>query len=292
MQYSTAKTSVSKSSATGTTSASHAERSSTASRNCKKRDKQRCILTGLAYPDAAHIYPHCLKATTREPRAVGRFWDILNLFWDEDRVKKWKEDIFGNTEHLQDAKDGCFNLLSLDKYAHSLWGKGRYALRPLAGSDSKTLKVQLFWQRSSSDGLAEIDLLTEPKSSRGLYGDRDNSLPVRTGACKSNGEPEYRAIASGDIFTIETHDPEHLPLPSWPLLEMQWYLQRIAGMSGAAEIEDLVDYHDDDAPNTAPCNDAIRRTREIYNWLRILPETEEEIEPRQSPVQVYHLTTL
>ncbi|KAL4942512.1 hypothetical protein BDV06DRAFT_162382 [Aspergillus oleicola] len=64
-----------------TTSASHSERSNTASCNCKKRDNNKCILTGLADPDAARIYPHCLlKASTNEPRAVGRFWDILNVF--------------------------------------------------------------------------------------------------------------------------------------------------------------------------------------------------------------------
>ncbi|KAL4753236.1 hypothetical protein BDW72DRAFT_169134 [Aspergillus terricola var. indicus] len=214
--------------------------------SCKKRDN-KCILTGLAEPDAAHIYPHCLlKASTREPRAVGRFWDIMKVFWEKSRVQRWKAEIFGNEQNLQAPQDGCFNMLSLDKSAHALWGAGRFALRPMETSD-RTLKVQFHWQKRSSNGVTELDLLTEPESSRGLYGDTTYSLPVLTGTFTNNGEPLYKAIASGDILTIATHDPEHLPLPSWSLLEMQWYLQRIAGMSGAAEVGDDLEYIDYDA---------------------------------------------
>lgn len=41
------------------------------------------------------------------------------------------------------------------------------------------------------------------------------------------------AIASGDVFTVTTSDPETMPLPSWALLETQWFLRQVAGMSGA-----------------------------------------------------------
>lgn len=56
---------------------------------CKKRDDDKCVLTGWEEPDAVHIYPHCLiKVSGREPRAVGRSWDILGLFLEEDRVEQ------------------------------------------------------------------------------------------------------------------------------------------------------------------------------------------------------------
>jgi hypothetical protein len=215
----------------------------------------------------------------------------MNVFWEKSRVQRWKAEIFGNEQYLQNPRDGCFNMLSLDKCAHALWGAGQFALRPMETSDSRTLKVQFHWQKRSSDGVAELGLLTEPESSRGLYGDKDYSLPVLTGTYRDNGEPLYRAIASGDVFTITTHDPEHLPLPSWSLLEMQWYLQRIAGMSGAAEVGDHLDFNNHDTDSTAPCIAAIRRTRDIYQWLRVLPENDEESDPQQPPIQVYHLMT-
>jgi hypothetical protein len=42
-------------------------------------------------------------------------------------------------------------------------------------------------------------------------------------------------IHSGDTFTLTTDDPESHPLPSLELLDMQWVLQRLVAMCGAAE---------------------------------------------------------
>jgi len=53
-------------------------------------------------------------------------------------------------------------------------------------------------------------------------------------------------IRSGEILTLTTKDPDELPLPSVELLEMQWFLQRLVGMSGAARWPTL-DLDDDDS---------------------------------------------
>jgi hypothetical protein len=52
-------------------------------------------------------------------------------------------------------------------------------------------------------------------------------------------------VRSGETFTFTTKDPENLPLPSMELLEMQWVLQRLVGMSGAAGWPSLDDIDDD-----------------------------------------------
>jgi len=44
-------------------------------------------------------------------------------------------------------------------------------------------------------------------------------------------------IKSGDYFKIQTDDPDKKPLPSFELLELQWFLRRIQGMAGAADID-------------------------------------------------------
>jgi hypothetical protein len=41
-------------------------------------------------------------------------------------------------------------------------------------------------------------------------------------------------MSSGDLVIFQTKDPENLPLPSWDLLQMQWILNRIGAISGAA----------------------------------------------------------
>ncbi|KAJ9201897.1 hypothetical protein DTO164E3_3335 [Paecilomyces variotii] len=59
-------------------------------------------------------------------------------------------------------------------------------------------------------------------------------------------------LCSGDTFTLTTDDPQSKPLPSIELLQMQWTLQRLIAISGAAGVndEELFDsddgYDDDD----------------------------------------------
>lgn len=42
-------------------------------------------------------------------------------------------------------------------------------------------------------------------------------------------------ISSGDEIALTTEDPELQPLPDMRLLEMQYFLHRVAAMSGAAD---------------------------------------------------------
>jgi hypothetical protein len=85
---------------------------------------------------------------------------------------------------------------------------------------------------------ATIDILTSPESLEGLDGGS---------GIKLFHFPTERLIYSGQAFSLTTDDPETRPLPHPALLEMQWILQRVAVMSGAAEIYDDFDNDDDDA---------------------------------------------
>jgi hypothetical protein len=82
-----------------------------------------------------------------------------------------------------------------------------------------------------------------PISSRGLDGvDRDTGLYHR-----AVGRP----ICTGDVFELTTDDPSKYPLPSMDLLDMQWKLQRVVGMKGAAEAIDLTDEGSSESYNGA-----------------------------------------
>jgi hypothetical protein len=54
-------------------------------------------------------------------------------------------------------------------------------------------------------------------------------------------------------FEITTDNPEVRPLSSIALLEMQWFLQRVIGMAGAADVEEDYDcyFSDSEASNLA-----------------------------------------
>jgi len=180
------------------------------------------------------------------------FWQVLHLFWNEDRIRRWKKAIFLKSRNSDtqnpDSFERCINLICLGPPACDLWYRGLFALKPLELSrDRKTLTVQFFWQVPGNYELeSRTDLLTEPTSSenlhragRGLYLNRiesDGSTPP---------------IRSGQTFTFTTKDPKNLPLPTPDLLEMPWFLQRVAGMCGAAEWPKLdYDDHDHDTVDT------------------------------------------
>jgi hypothetical protein len=214
---------------------------------------------------------------------IPDFWKQLGLFWDEDRINKWKNTIFPDSQNL--GVERCFNLISLSPDAHDMWNKGLFALKPLELSrDRKTLTVQFFWQIPSNYKFdSEVDLLTETSSSRGL--DIVTKASTQHWLNRVENDNSTPRIHSGETFTFTTKDPKNLPLPSWELLDMQWVLLRLVGMCGAAEWPSLDEFGDDTVDDDDGClvpdhtdysvHESLKRVRE---WVAegaagITPET-------------------
>jgi hypothetical protein len=153
-----------------------------------------CVLTKtLDCTQVAHVYPFALgaKAGTKEHRF---FWDHLAIFWSAERTERWEKAIFGDDRRTETLA----NLMCLGPMTHGLWGKCRFAIKPIELSDDKKkLTVQFFW-------LAE-----------GKYGPRHlqtpPTQPTNTSASASrtplpNIETD-QYIQSGDIISFTTHDP-------------------------------------------------------------------------------------
>jgi len=207
------------------------------------------------------------------------FWRLLRIFWDEDRVEKWKNKIFPDPQNPDTGVESCFGLICLEPTTHVRWTMGLFALKPLKLSDDKKkLDIQFFWQCQYSHQPADcIDLLKEPNSSKGLSQvEKLEPFPVH-GERQSN--PYYiatsqpRLIQSGDVFTLTTDDPNLKPLPCWELLEMQWFLQRLTAMSGAAGMPNI-DWNDDVTMSSCPMlipddNDTIigPSFEQVYEWI-------------------------
>jgi hypothetical protein len=106
------------------------------------------------------------------------------------------------------------------------------------------LKPQFFWQKKQDNiqGIT-ISLSTLPFSTKDLHNYKGDQ--GTTSLYDWNDQP----IKSGDYFELQTHNPIQRPLPSFKLLEMQWFLKRVVGMAGAADIDwpsysDLDPYED------------------------------------------------
>lgn len=202
-----------------------------------ERDEKQCALARTELCEAAHIYPEGLIDSQPAPaisNAVPDFWDLLELFFDIDHVRRWRREIFRDPFDPSVPLDGCHNRICLDPATHDSWIRRSFALRPVAISeDEKQLTVQFYWQskplHSRSD---KVDVLQAPTSSKGLiHGDGDMLYIQPDG----KAENEYH-VSSGDTFVFRTENPQTHPLPSFELLDMQWHLNRICLMSGVTDI--------------------------------------------------------
>jgi hypothetical protein len=194
---------------------------------------------------------------------IPQIWEHVSLFWDKDRISKWKNTIFLDS---QNPVERCFNLISLSPDAHDTWNKGLFALKPLELSpDRKRLIVQFCWQVPGNYEIdSKVDLLTETPSPKDL--DVVVAKESKRYWLTRDENDAAPRIRSGETFTFTTEDPENLPLPSMELLEMQWVLQRLVGMCGAAEWPSL-DEIDDGCLVPDDTNYHVHNSRRVREWV-------------------------
>ncbi|OJJ51356.1 hypothetical protein ASPZODRAFT_163205 [Penicilliopsis zonata CBS 506.65] len=207
-----------------------------------ERDDTLCILTKMGcVTEVAHIYPVSLLQPQQRSNlaaCIPPFWHLLRIFFDQNRLDKWHSAIFRDALQPDRAMDGVFNQICLTASAHTAWTKGLFALRPLQeAADRRSLSVELHWQPVQTHTKFDaIDLLSPPGQSRDLEGSGSFVLYSRI---------FNRLLRTGDILVLTTHNPETHPLPSFALLEMQWFLTRIVSMSAAADEYNRNNFNDD-----------------------------------------------
>jgi hypothetical protein len=137
---------------------------------------------------------------------IPDFWKLLRLFWDKDRIEKWKSTIFPDSQNPD---------VGVAPTARDMWNRGLFALKPLKLSrDRKKLTVQFFWQVPGNydDIGSRIDLLTKPTSSEGLDIIANGYWLTRL---NDGSDPRIRPIRSGETFTFTTKDPKTYRCQAW-----------------------------------------------------------------------------
>lgn len=198
---------------------------------CLQRDNEQCVLTKAGeYNQVAHIYAQCLQCQlTGLTRDL--FWASLDTFWPSEKIENWRHAILG-----ENGTDHCANLITLSAHAHVYWGKGLFALKPIEKSqDEKELEAHFYWLRQYKHS-TQVDPLFLPQH---IFPHSSVGKHIKLFNCITD-----QKICSGDIVRFETTDPDKYPLPSFALLEMQWILQRVTALSGAAEQHDEVEDYD------------------------------------------------
>jgi hypothetical protein len=179
----------------------------------------------------AHIYPFSLrKHDKNDGRPEENMWLLLENFWSKDRVDKWYNAIFPTGTEV------CSNLMCLSASAHRYHGKSYFALKPISISQDNTeMTVEFYWLKKDNNLPRFVNLCEKPL----LNGVDQGPLRARL-----FNHITAEVIQSGHQLKLKTSDPDTQPLPNYHLLEMQWFLNRLVAMAGAAD--DSNDYDDDD----------------------------------------------
>ncbi|KAE8158947.1 hypothetical protein BDV40DRAFT_274645 [Aspergillus tamarii] len=189
-----------------------------------ERDNECCVITKMGEPiQICHIYPYALGVMAESE--WEKFWSHLEIFWPPETIARWKKDIMG-----PDGTEVPQNLLCLSTIVHDLWGSARLAFEPVEMSEAKTSLTMRFWWLPRRAYSMEVALCVAPDLPSDLKASPCNA---KLWNCDTD-QPIY----SDQLVTMTTQDPEAMPLPSFDLLQMQWFLERVAAMSGAADVTD------------------------------------------------------
>jgi hypothetical protein len=175
--------------------------------------------------------------TLESQSTIPSFWDTLQMFWGQDRTRNWHDAVFSTPSRTEVVE----NLIVLRRDLHAVWGSGWMAIKPIDWSPT-VLKLEVHWIRNrrpaskTSSRPPPVDLLQVP--SLVIPSNEEDGFDYRDVTTK-------KQTVSGDVVTMTTDDPVTRPLPSWDLLQMQWVLQRLSAISGAADPQD--NWSDDDS---------------------------------------------
>jgi hypothetical protein len=178
--------------------------------------------------------------TSSSQNTTPSFWDTLKMFWGEERTGKWHSAVFSTPSKTEIVE----NVILLNCNLHKLWGNGEMALKPIElSADRKLLTLEVHWIRKRAGA--------SPTSSAPPPVDLSEVPSLKVSPSDASRLFYYHNVSTRDRITsghkvfMTTDDPVERPLPSLELLEMQWVLQRLSAVSGAAEPQD--DWSDDDS---------------------------------------------
>ncbi|KAF3490710.1 uncharacterized protein GIQ15_00227 [Arthroderma uncinatum] len=197
---------------------------------CRQRDRRRCVVTKSGEPiEVAHIFPFAMRGFQTEEARSQMYspWEVLKIFWPEEKVERWLSAIQATTETPK-------NLLCLAPHVHAYQGKAYFALKHLGSSEDNTSCTVMFVWLPHFDDPQSLRVSTEPFAAPVVQLREDSTGGVVGLWDVTTGLP----ISTGSRIVLETTDPVGLPLPDADLLELHWVLQRVAAMAGAAEPRD------------------------------------------------------
>ncbi|KAL2886981.1 hypothetical protein HOO65_050102 [Ceratocystis lukuohia] len=187
----------------------------TSSHQIRQRDGETCVVSGLQEPvEVCHIVPSSING-----QKLATFKEFVRGFCPDllPRVQQ----LFPGTD-----TDIAENLMCLTPTLHAFWGAGLFALEPVSSS-SDFVTVRFWWM---DDLFRQISVrLPRPGPAYRQFYYSHNGLEILT----------------GDILKFRSHG--RIPAPDFTLLKVQYLMQIMGVLCGAAEPdEDELEEEDGD----------------------------------------------
>lgn len=229
----------------------------------KTRDGERCVMTGTAFPEAAHIWPFTVNNTAEN---YGNSQECFrNLFPFLGQVQALEmQSLFTPESGQLASSDEPWNMVSFGRSPHDWWSRGLFGLKWLGanpdGQETSTdargrpiyytrYRIQFFWLPNEiSQSFRQYLSPDGHKRCRQKVRLDDESTPAIAGQIKQSLEAPFpfsqdkrvrlrdengRLIQSGRVFEfkVETRDLEKTE----KCIRWQWLAIRIAAFSAAGE---------------------------------------------------------
>ncbi|KAK3360850.1 hypothetical protein B0T24DRAFT_540049 [Lasiosphaeria ovina] len=229
----------------------------------KELDKGKCVVLGIADPEACHIIPFSSCRTKGKLDMFRLSLGISIALLLEDDAEVQNLECF--TSRVG-ASDELWNMISLSPHLHVWWRRAYFGFKflgilPSDEEDKSLIRVQfhwmpksIAWRRGQRD---EHDLGIK------LTNDRSPLFDHGVTALRHTGRP----LTAGDTFDIPvaTVDAPKMVLA----FQIQWAVIRIASAAGAAGVDTLgADVETlgagDDGP---PPDEGFLTRRDIERWM-------------------------
>ncbi|KAL1890013.1 hypothetical protein Cpir12675_005579 [Ceratocystis pirilliformis] len=172
-------------------------------KDTRRRDGDTCVVSGLQGPvEVCHIVPSSIN---------GQKLAIFKEF-----VRGFCPDLLPRVQQLFPGSNTAIaeNLMCLTPTLHSFWGAGLFALEPV--SSSSTLVTVRFWWMHDLLRQITVDLPRAIPGRRRFYDSRSR-LEILTGAI------------------LQFRSRQGIPAPDFTLLKVQYLMQIMGVLCGAAE---------------------------------------------------------
>ncbi|KAF5643843.1 hypothetical protein F52700_2715 [Fusarium sp. NRRL 52700] len=133
---------------TGNASKTRKSRNQREKEECKRYDRNQCIVTGAAHPHVCHIVPFSFNSSEANALKTKTYIDAIGSMFGRVFQDDWKNKLADPRPHGRGASDKHWNMLCLSPQLHNWWGRGYFAFEHMwdeqHGQDAK-IALRFHW---------------------------------------------------------------------------------------------------------------------------------------------------